>query len=111
MFEFQYKGKLSGYNQRYIKGYILAPVYRKFKEAVRIEFKKKYLGFKPLLGDVAVTIEYNSRHDADNITKAINDSLEGYAFLNDNQIVDLHILKNKNIEKGFKITIYNTGVI
>jgi Holliday junction resolvase RusA-like endonuclease len=100
MIEFQYKGKLIGYNQRYVKGYVLSKQYRQFKQNIQFAFMEKYLGMKPFCGRLTVTIRYNSKHDVDNIAKAINDSLEGYAFLNDRQIDEIHIYRDNNIEKG-----------
>jgi Holliday junction resolvase RusA-like endonuclease len=98
----KYKGKLVGYNQRYCnRRFVLSAVYRNFKKTIRMEFITQNLTAMPLRGDVIVTIKYNSLHDADNIAKAINDSLEGLAFYNDNQIKELHVYKTKDIEKGF----------
>jgi len=107
MIKLQYRGKIIGYNQRYCKGYILSTQYRNFKKIIQFEFIKKYPKFKTLLGDLISELNYNSNHDIDNCTKAIHDALEGYAFLNDRQIKELHVFKNKNIEKGFIIKIYN----
>ena len=48
---------------------------------------------EPLTGDVAVTLRWHrpaKRGDLDNTAKVVLDSLQGIAYTDDNQIVELH---------------------
>lgn len=52
---------------------------------------------EPIDGPVSLTLEFylrdNRRVDADNLSKAVCDALNGIAYKDDRQIIDLHIMK------------------
>ena len=64
---------------------------------------------KPLTGSVKVSLSFllkdRRRRDLDNLSKAILDSLNGIAYLDDKQVVDLHIVKSMSKEPGVVIEI------
>jgi crossover junction endodeoxyribonuclease RusA len=75
---------------------LLSSAGRQFRQ--RVVTILSILGFKPMRGPLAVTIDVfppdRRRRDIDNITKALLDALQhGGAYIDDSQIVELHIRK------------------
>jgi len=64
----------------------------------------KLAGIEPLDGPVIMEVDFyppsNGRHDGDNILKSLWDSLEGYAYWNDDQIVRATVEKMDPIKGG-----------
>jgi Holliday junction resolvase RusA-like endonuclease len=73
----------------------LKPEVRAAKEAIGWEARSQHHGY-PLSGDLAVSVELywgdRRKHDIDNI-KALLDALTGIIWIDDGQIIDLHITK------------------
>jgi Holliday junction resolvase RusA-like endonuclease len=79
---------------RHMSGMYTKAKGKKFKQAVRDICEAR--GVTPFDGWVKVTLAaYFGRrgNDCDNISKLLLDSLQGYCFVNDSQITQLHILK------------------
>lgn len=58
------------------------------------EVRYKYADLEPLIGDIVLSIDFyrpRKSGDVDNRIKALQDSLQGLAYVNDSQIVELHI--------------------
>lgn len=73
----------------------MTAVGKKYKQGIIISLKQ--LQLSPLQGDIRVSIELKlgrrRKMDIDNCLKPLLDSLEGYIYENDSQIVDLRITK------------------
>jgi len=61
--------------------------------------------YKPTSDPVKMLINVyppdNRRRDLDNILKVLGDSMEGYLYKDDNQIVDLHVIKFPKVKGGY----------
>jgi Holliday junction resolvase RusA-like endonuclease len=55
---------------------------------------------------LADRIRPTKRPDADNVLKAIADSLNGLAYHDDAQLVVMHATKNYDAIEGVRVTIY-----
>ena len=95
---------LSKQRPRFGNGHTYTPSKTKeYEERVGYEWKKKYKDC--LTGAVSVTMKFffhepkkagvykTSRPDIDNLAKAILDGLNGIAFTDDSQVVELHLYK------------------
>lgn len=70
---------------------ILSDVGKRFKQEVAIHLR--FLGIKPIIGPVALTVHiYRPRRtgDLDNLLKATQDSLSGFLWVDDKQIVEIN---------------------
>lgn len=63
-----------------------------------------------LLDAGAFGLVYYSKDDVDNIAKCILDGLNGIAWRDDKQIVDLHIKRSYALESGFKMRLQRCGL-
>ena len=79
----------------------------RFKSLVRA--KAIEAGFKPLLGDVAVSVVWHRgdkrRADLDNILKVVLDSLSGLAYLDDSQVTFLEATKRYSGIHSIEISV------
>ena len=70
---------------------------RKYKEILQVEFRKVMEEMEIIQGEVVMEIDLffdNKRcNDVDNYAKCILDCMNGVVFLDDRQIIDLHIKK------------------
>lgn len=63
---------------------------KEFEDLVR--WHAKLARVRPLAGDVALTLRFfGARGDADNCAKSCADALNGFAYLDDRQVVELHV--------------------
>lgn len=66
-------------------------------------------GIQPIDGDIAVKVEIRrpaKRRDIDNHAKVLLDSLQGYAYNNDGQIMDLHLsMRDDKRNPGVTVTV------
>lgn len=70
-----------------------AMAYKEYAGIVAMQQCKK----KPLICTLAVTYHfYGSRLDADNGIKLLNDALNGIAWRDDRQILEMHVYVNRN---------------
>jgi len=64
---------------------------------------------EPISGDVAVSVDIRrpaKRRDIDNHAKVLLDSLQGFAYHNDGQIIDLHLRMTDNKRNpGVTVTV------
>lgn|GEM_PF-3260294 len=79
---------------------------RKWKKYAKREAEKVWI-FPILRGPVAVKVVAlmpdQKRRDTSNLTKALYDAVEGVCYQNDTQIVDEHISKVVDVERGGKV--------
>ncbi len=83
------RGKNSFYKSREAK---------ETQEAMAWEARSQYRG-KPLECKILVDVAFfwkNMRKDIDGPLKSVLDAMQGIVYVNDNQIVDLHVLKGKD---------------
>lgn len=70
----------------------------------------EYPDWQIFTGSLHVIIHFSrsNRHrvDLDNLSKAVLDSLNGLVFVDDNQVVILHITKNFSDTPGISVMIY-----
>jgi Holliday junction resolvase RusA-like endonuclease len=79
-----------GLNTRTKKLY-LNPKYREYKNRVSAMFKSKYPLQVPYEGNVYVKIFMRTKKDIDNVIKPTLDGLNGYAYVDDKQIIKLEV--------------------
>jgi crossover junction endodeoxyribonuclease RusA len=86
---------------------ILSKDGRAFKTAVSARAKLARLA--PLAGPIALTLHWRRKHkrgDVDNRVKAVLDSLNGFAYHDDSQIVELHVYRvDDRANPGVTVTV------
>lgn len=79
------------------RGIYMSEEGRAYKQEVALMAVGQMEKAEPLLGKVGVELRfYGARMDADNMTKALFDSLNGIVWGDDRQIIELHIYKLPN---------------
>ena len=89
---------------------------RAFKSLVA--WKARQDGIQPLHGPIVLTVAYHPkrpkkwtggpvrRQDVSNVVKVAEDALQGVAFVNDSQVVELHVILGEPVEGGaLKVTV------
>jgi Holliday junction resolvase RusA-like endonuclease len=73
------------------------PRVKAWQEKVAYEARYVMDGDEPLTGDLQVSLKFylsdRRRKDLDNLSKGVLDALNGIVFVDDRQIVDLHLQK------------------
>lgn len=90
---------------------ILSKKYRQAKEDLQWEIRSQWKG-APLEGDVTVTIVHywkgKRKRDIDNYLKLIGDSMTDIVYLDDSQIVELHVYKKTGDENKVLVAVGNS---
>lgn len=67
-------------------------------------------GIKPATQPVAVTLKFYPKDkrvlDADNCAKVAIDAMQGYAYINDSQVDELHVYKMKPNGNGARLEVF-----
>lgn len=98
----------------YNKRAVMPPDYMSYKELIAIHCRS----FKKLEGNLKVELSFSYKTpkrpttdcpvgDCDNLAKSVLDALEGIAYENDRQVMDLHIKKFYGTEDAVCIRIDN----
>lgn len=95
------------------KAYIYTPPATREYEKL-VGWVAKSVGCQPVEGPVSVSLNVYARGklDADNIAKSILDGLNGIAYQDDDQVIELHIWKHKvkdKTEERVEIEIREVG--
>lgn len=98
---FVYTANGGGYTKPHVK---------RWQTSVSWAAREAMGGDAPVAGPVRVTMRFvmpdKTRRDCDNLSKAVLDSLNGIVFVDDCQVVDLHITKEVNrAEAGVMIKV------
>lgn len=106
----------------YGKVTMMPPKYESYKEIIALQCRS----FKKLEGNISVSLGFyfklpkrlvkgkdysNPIGDVDNLSKSILDALEGVAYYNDRQVLDLHITKRYANEDAVSIKIIEHDII
>lgn len=87
---------------------LLSKKYRQAKEALQWEIRSQWKG-EPLEGDVAVTIIHywkgKRKRDIDNYLKLLGDSMTDIVYLDDSQIVEMHVYKKAGNTNKVLVTV------
>ena len=65
---------------------------------------------KDLIAHGALGLIYHDRKDLDNMQKAIFDGLNGVAYRDDKQLVDIHAYRCYHKHEGFSLQLYRCGL-
>lgn len=93
--ELPYPPSMNRYWRHYQGKTVISTEARNYKQQVGMMALAAHVS--PFSGNVAVTIDLYrpaKRGDLDNFAKVLLDSMQGYLFKNDNQVVDLHLRRH-----------------
>jgi Holliday junction resolvase RusA-like endonuclease len=91
------------------------PKVKAWQDHVSARAREAMQGREPLTGPVAVRAVFvlgnKRRVDCENLVKAVNDAMNGIVFVDDHQVVSLHVVKHVKANPGVFVAVYPGGLL